>query len=175
MDHLVISALGADRPGIVDRLSQAVLENGCNVADSRMTVLGGEFAIILLISGNWNTISKVEQQLPKLGQELELTITQKRTDHQGNSSPSLSYMVEVISIDQPGIVHHLANFFSARGINIQELNTSSYAAAHTGTPMFSLHMTVNVPVETHIATLRDQFLEFCEGQNLDAVIEPMKI
>jgi len=175
MDYLVISALGADRPGIVDKLSQAILDNGCSIADSRMTVLGGEFAIILLISGQWNTLAKLEQMLPTLAQQLKLTITPKRTDQHQAEQSLLSYMVEVIAIDHPGIVHHLANFFSTRGINIQELNTTSYAAAHTGTPMFSLHMTVNVPAETHIATLREEFLDFCEGRNLDAVIEPLKL
>ena len=68
----------------------------------------------------------------------------------------------------------LANFFASRGISIQELTTNSYAAAHTGTPMFSLHMTINVPAHTLIAALRDEFLDFCEQLNLDAIIEPVK-
>ncbi|HDO34642.1 MAG TPA: glycine cleavage system protein R, partial [Chromatiales bacterium] len=55
---LVVSALGQDRPGIVNELSLAILNCGCNIEDSRMTVLGGEFAVILLVSGNWSTIAK---------------------------------------------------------------------------------------------------------------------
>ncbi|HDJ86419.1 MAG TPA: glycine cleavage system protein R, partial [Chromatiales bacterium] len=39
---LVVSALGQDRPGIVNELSLAILNCGCNIEDSRMTVLGGE-------------------------------------------------------------------------------------------------------------------------------------
>lgn len=49
---LVVSALGQDRPGIVNELSLAILNCGCNIEDSRMTVLGGEFTVILLVSGN---------------------------------------------------------------------------------------------------------------------------
>ena len=52
---LVISALGDDRPGIVNDLSTVILEYGCNIADSRMSVLGGEFALILLVAGNWDS------------------------------------------------------------------------------------------------------------------------
>jgi len=71
-------------------------------------------------------------------------------------------------------VHHLASFFSQRNINIEDMSTSSYAAAHTGTPMFAVHMSVGIPAEIHIAALRDEFMEFCDTMNLDAVLEPIK-
>jgi glycine cleavage system transcriptional repressor len=77
-------------------------------------------------------------------------------------------------MDQPGIVHSLARFFSQRQINIQEMLTSSYAAAHSGTPMFSVHLTVAVPADIQIAALREEFMDFCDQLNLDAVIEPVK-
>ena len=70
-NFLVISALGKDRPGIVDQLSKLVLEHDCNIADSRMTVLGGEFAILLMVEGNWNTLSKLEDTLPTMEQQLQ--------------------------------------------------------------------------------------------------------
>jgi glycine cleavage system transcriptional repressor len=40
--------------------------------------------------------------------------------------------------------------------------------------MFSVHMTVHVPASTHISTLREEFMEFCDELNLDALIEPVK-
>lgn len=172
--HLVISALGADKPGIVNGLSKAILECGCNIVDSRMTVLGGEFAVILLISGNWNAVAKLENALPGLGKRLDLTIASKRTEQRKSVNNLLPYAVDVISIDHPGIVYNLANFFSSRNINIQDLVTSSYSAAHTGTPMFSVHMIVNIPGDMQIAGLREEFMDFCDEFNLDAVIEPLK-
>lgn len=172
--HLVISAVGADKPGIVNGLSKAILESGCNIVDSRMTVLGGEFAIILLVSGNWNAVAKLENTLPNLGKRLDLSITSKRTEQRKPASNLLPYAVDVVSIDHPGIVYNLANFFSSREINIQDLVTTSYSAAHTGTPMFSVHMIVNIPSDMHIAALREEFMDFCDELNLDAVIEPVK-
>ncbi|MEW7978810.1 MAG: glycine cleavage system protein R [Candidatus Sedimenticola endophacoides] len=173
-NYLVISALGKDRPGIVNALSKAILEEGCNIADSRMTVLGGEFAILLMVEGNWNTLSRLEQNLPQIEAQLELTIISKRTEGRTGGLELLPYAVEVVALDHPGIVHHLASFFSSRDINIEDLITTSYAAAHTGTPMFSVSMTVGIPADLHIATLRDEFLEFCDSMNLDAVLEPLK-
>lgn len=174
-NFLVISALGKDRPGIVDQLSKLVLEHDCNIADSRMTVLGGEFAILLMVEGNWNTLSKLEGTLPTMEQQLQLTIIAKRTEERRPGGSLLPYGVDVVSMDHPGIVHHLASFFSSRNINIEDMATSSYAAAHTGTPMFAVHMAVGIPSDVHIATLRDEFMEFCDSMNLDAVLEPIKL
>ncbi len=171
-NYLVISALGKDRSGIVDELSKAILDIGCNIADSRMTVLGGEFAILLMVEGNWNTLGKMEEAIPGLEQALDLTIIVKRTEGRDRSAPYLPYVVDVVSLDHPGIVHQLANFFSKRKINIEDMATTSYAAAHTGTLMFSVHMTVGIPGDIHIASLRDDFMEFCDAINLDAIIEP---
>lgn len=175
MDNLlVITAVGNDRPGIVDKLSMAILDCGCSINDSRMTVLGGEFALILLVSGKWNELAKLENQLPALGDTLELTITSKRTEVETRQPNLLSYSVDVVSIDHPGIVYKIANFFSSRNINIRELNTNSYAAAHTGTPMFTINMVVNVPTDIRIANLREEFLDFCDELNMDAALEPTK-
>ena len=172
--QLVIAALGEDQPGLVDRLSGWVLESGCSIADSRMTVLGGEFAVLLLVAGNWNSLAKLESQCDAMQDQLGMTLNIKRTDPKPAEGDFLPYGVDVVALDHPGIVHNLANFFSQRSINIQDLSTSSYAAAHTGTQMFAVHMTLDVPADTHIASLREEFLDFCDRLNLDAVIEPVK-
>ena len=75
MEHfLVISALGADRTGIVDELARAASETRCNIADSRMIVMGQEFALIMMLSGTWDAIAKLEAQLPNLGKRLGLVL-----------------------------------------------------------------------------------------------------
>lgn len=173
-NFLVISAIGSDRPGIVNELSQAILDHDCNICDSRMTVLGGEFAILLMVEGNWNTLAKLEEILPGLGENLDLTIISKRTEEKSPAGSLLPYAVEVVSMDHPGIVHSLAGFFSQRKINIEDMITSTYAAAHTGTTMFSVNMSVGIPADIHIASLREEFMEFCDALNLDAVLEPLK-
>ncbi len=173
-NYLVVSTLGEDRPGIVNELSQTVMENGCNIMDSRMTVLGSEFAMIMLVSGNWSAIAKLEDALRRLGTKLKLHVSSRRTELRGPSSNLIPYAIEVVAMDHPGIVHDVANFFSSRNINIEDLYTGSYQAPHTGTPMFSLHMTVGVPSDMSIASLRGEFMDFCDALNLDAMLAPVK-
>lgn len=172
--YLVISALGSDRPGIVNSLSKSIAEHGCSIEDSRATVLGGEFAVMLLVEGKWNTLAKVENALPELEQQLGMTIIAKRTGERESSRRLVPYGVEVVSMDHPGIVNSLAGFFADRDINIEDMVTSTYAAAHTGTPMFSVNMTVGIPSDLHIAALREEFMDYCDSLNLDAVLEPLK-
>jgi glycine cleavage system transcriptional repressor len=172
--YLVISALGKDRPGIVNQLTRAVLEAGCNVEDSRMTVLGGEFVVMLLVSGVWNAIAKFESQARALEKRLELVIVTKGTEPRAIKDRMVPYVVDVVSMDHPGIVNEVAEFFSTRNINIEDLSTWTYAAAHTGTPMFSMNMTISIPAEVSIGQLRDEFTRFCDSLNLDATLEPAR-
>ena len=172
--YLVVSALGKDRPGLVEALSQSIVECGCNINDSRMAVMGEEFAIIMLLSGNWNAIAKFETAVPRFEEKLELAIQLKRTDTRPATDKVIPYGVEVVALDHPGIVHDIAGFFFQREINIEDLYTSTYRAPHTGALMFSLHMTVGIPSDIAIAAIRGEFMDFCDDRNLDAMLAPVK-
>lgn len=168
---LVISALGNDQPGIVNELSKAILEQGGNISESKMTILGGEFAMMLLTTGSQECIDNIISKLEKTGETLNLTLIAKETQAQESNNKRLPYQVSVVSMDHPGIVHHISDFLSSRNLNIEEIETKTYPAAHTGTPMFSLDMTVSIPAESSVRSLRDEFITFCDDLNLDATLE----
>ena len=173
-EQLVISAIGTDRPGIVNELSQLIVRNNGNIDDSRMTVLGGEFAIILLISAPHDDLDIIESILNKEAGRLALSIISKRTGSPDSTADTIPYLVDVVSIDNPGIVYKLADFFSCRNINIQNMRTDRYQAPHTGTQMFSIEMIIAIPSNIIIPDLRDEFLDLCEEMNLDASIEAVR-
>lgn len=173
-NHLVLAALGADKTGIVDEIARTASESKCSIADSRMVVMGQEFSLIMMVSGTWDAIAKFETQVPTLERRLSLSIITKRTAQREPQRESMPYNVDVIALDNPGIVHEIANFFASQGINIESLETSNYAAPHTGSPMFALSMMVNIPAKAHLASLRENFLMFCDDRNLDAILEPYK-
>ena len=173
--HLVMSALGKDKPGIVDQLSRAIFECECNIQDTRMAVLTGEFALLMAIEGSWDKLARLENQLPELQKNLGLRIVTERSEPTVTASNLLPYGIDLISMDQPGIVYKLSRFFAERKINVEDMVTHRYAAAHTGTPMFSVRMSVGIPADTHISSLRDAFMDFCDELNLDAVLEPIKM
>jgi glycine cleavage system transcriptional repressor len=171
---IAISAIGSDRTGLVYDLTRAIADCGGNILESRMTALGNEFAVLMLVGGNWHTLAKLEGELAKLSEASGLTITSRRTEPRQPRTDMVSYTVDVVCLDQPGVLHSLSGFFSSRGIDIGDVNTRSYNAAHTGAPMFSVYMVVHVPTRIHIAALREEFLDLCDHLNLDAILEPLK-
>jgi glycine cleavage system transcriptional repressor len=139
-----------------------------------MTSLGVEFAMLLLVSGNWHSLAKLEGELKKLADTTGLALQLKRTEPKGARTDMLPYSVDVVCLDQTGIVSSLSGFFASRGVDIAEVSTRVYPAAHTGALMFSVQMIVNVPSRIHVAQLREEFLELCDSLNLDAILEPVK-
>lgn len=171
---LAITASGEDRVGLVEQLTNGITASGCNIEQSRMGVLGGQFALIMLVTGGEEALATLESQLARLGEELGLAIIHKWTRLREPGRPAMPYLVEVVALDHPGIVHSLASFFASHGINIEELETDSYAAPHTGTQMFAVHMTVGVPAQAQVSALRDEFFLYCDDLNLDATLEPAR-
>jgi len=168
--HLAVSAIGSDRTGMVHELTRVISES----SESRMASLGTEFAMLLLVSGNWHALAKLETELKRLADTSNLSIHLKRTEPRTARTDMLPYSIDVVCLDQSGIVSGLSGFFASRGIDIAEVSTRSYPAAHTGAPMFAVQMIVNVPSRIHVAHLREEFMEFCDSLNLDAILEPVK-
>ncbi len=139
-----------------------------------MTTLGSEFAVLMLVSGNWHTLGRLESALDKLGKDSGLAFSIRETGKRETKDDRMPYAVDVICLDSQGIVYELANFFASRNIEIADVATRSYAAAHTGANMFAVQMAINVPSSLHISQLREEFLEMCDRLNLDAILEPVK-
>lgn len=173
-ESIVLTASGEDRVGLVDRLTRAIAEAGGNIEESRMAALAGQFAVLMRISGSWDALAKLESRLPGVAEELGLAIVQRRTQAPTVPKPLIPYVVEVSALDQPGIVNSLAAFFARLRINIESLDTDAYPAPHTGAPMFAVRMTLGIPADAHIATLRGDFLDYCDEHNLDATFEPVR-
>ena len=171
---IVISAGGTDRAGVVNELSKVILDCGGNIEESRMTALGAEFAMLLLVSGNWATLGKLESALDKLAAKSGMSVEIRKTDQREAEIASMPFMLDIVSLDQPGIVFQVSSFLAARNIEIGDLATRRYAAAHTGSQMFAVQMTVNVPSTVHIAQLRDDYFELCDRMNVDGILEPVK-
>ncbi len=170
--YLIATALGSDRLGILEAFTKVSKQCGCNILESKLTIMGKECVFHLYFAGSWNTIAKLEAALPAKAQEWGFTLQTKRTfpNHQ---PPALSYSAQVIAQDRYGILNDLANFFMQYGINIQQMDCETYTVKNN-TLMANITFLLHIPVKQHIATIRDRFMSFCEDRNLDALIEPCK-
>lgn len=173
-NYVLITAVAKDSQPLLLPLTRRIRDCGCNVLESRLSCLGRDVVIACLVVGSWDAIAKLESGLPRLQREDGVQATMQRSEARANQATLLPYLVEVVAADKPGILHELAEFFSTRSISLEQLTSSRYRAMQTGAEMFSAQITIGVPAKTHIAALRDDFLEFCDALNLDAVMEPVK-
>ena len=171
---LVITCLGRDRPGLVGDLAGVVTGAGGNIRDSRMAILGGEFAVIMLVDTPASRVADLETALERHAADTALGLTFRATDDTGPVDGGRSYRVLADTMDHPGIVQEVARFFADQGANITALETRAWAAPHTGTPMFSLEMQVSVPATVSARSLREAFDQLCAEHDLDAEIEPLR-
>jgi glycine cleavage system transcriptional repressor len=166
MPTAVIATVAADRPGLVSELSELVLSLELNIEDSRMTVLGGEFAVLMAVAGSEAALDSLESTLGDRSQAADFVYLFRRTDEKAGQ-PGRRLTVRVEAMDHPGIVHGVANFFSRHGANIQELTTDTERAPHTGAPVFNLEMEVELPDPGALEGLERDFQSFCAREGLD--------
>jgi glycine cleavage system transcriptional repressor len=173
-NYLLINAFAPQPESPLVAVTRRIADCGCNLVEARVATLGHDVSVLALALGPWDAIAKLENALNKLERGENLRITHFRTGPKPVQNNLLPYVVEVVASDRPGILHQLAEFFSRRAITIEQLHSARYRAMQTGADMFSAQITVGIPSSTHIAALRDDFLEFCDGLNLDAIMDPMK-
>ncbi len=172
--NIVISVLGEHRADLISNITQIILDCGGNIIESRMSVVAGECTLLLMVAGGWHTSGKLEKGLQQYADESDLSIRLRLASKTTTELDRVPYVIDAVCMDKQGIVYELTGFFIERDIEIAELNTRSYPAAHTGAPMFAVQMAIKIPAQAHISTLREEFLEFCDSINLDAILEPVK-
>ena len=137
-----------------------------------MAVLGGEFAAILLVSGEEAAVERLISDMPDLGERLGLHIELKSTGPPVRDATARPYLLESISLDTPGIVHSITGLLRKYAINIEDLETETTAAPWTGAPMFIMKARVNVPASVSLTRLRDEIAELASEQDLDIKLSP---
>ena len=174
-EYLTIIAIGLNCFDIAHRMTELIYSAHCEIESTHMHQCGSEFTMIFLVSGNWNVIAKLETALDDLQAEMKCDIIYKRTMHELSKHPGMPYLVQMVAPYDACILSEMIVFFTEQKINIREVTGYRYIAQQTGAQMFNLQMIVELPFDTNISDLREQFMLFCEGVNIDATIEPDKL
>ena len=165
--HLILTAVGPDRVGLVEKIAAFIARHGCNIEDSKMAVFCGEFAVIVLISGDGTKLVKIASDYHEIETETGLTISIKTPAVRKTEDSYLPYKLTASCMDHPGIVYQISNVLSGMGVNIESMETKTYAAPISGTPIFQLEADLTVPTRTNIAELRERFGDIQRQENID--------
>lgn len=142
MPALAVTAVGADRPGIVARVARVLLDHEGNIADSSMTILGGHFAIVLLVETEAPP-AVLETALGEATADLGLVVTVRPVRaRDAAASAAASHVLSVYGADRPGIVAAVAEVLAEREVNVTHLRTRVLEGAGT---VYAMLMEVSVP------------------------------
>jgi len=170
--YSVLTAIGADRVGIVEDIAGLVTSRGGNIEESKMAVLGGEFAAIMLIAMPGPALAALDVLLGGLGQELGLHLALKPTTQPRATASGRPYFLETISLDTPGIVQAVTALLKRHRINIEELETETLPAPWTGAPMFRMRATLILGATVSLAALKADLVELEGERDLDINLKP---
>jgi glycine cleavage system transcriptional repressor len=174
MPHAILTAIGNDRPGLVDEVSQYIFQRGGNIEDSRMVNLRGQFAMMVLLSGSEGVLSRVRQELGDLSGQTSLQADLRPA--QAPAAPAgeaLPFRLRGTGLDQQGLVHRVSHLLRGMNVNIESLDSRLTPAPYTGAPMFEMELILAVPKATPLSQLRQKLAGVCDDLNIDWELEPV--
>lgn len=150
--HFAVTIISKDRPGIVADTTEVLYRLGCNIEDSSCTMLGGDFAMILIVSHEKPfPKSRLNDEFKQM-QERTGLVVHLRTLHDDELFPSKGdgelCLISVYGSDQPGIVYRVTRTLADSGINITDLNTRLIGSKDE--PVYVLMLEAILPVNMSV-------------------------
>ncbi len=169
-----VSAIGRDRPGIVASVAGVLLEHGLNIADSQMTILGGHFAMTLLVSApEAAEVEDLRASLERARRELGLeAATLNEVADEPHEAAVPSHTVTVYGVDHPGIVHAVTTLLADRGVNITDLTTRLVGGDRE--PIYAMMMEVALPDASISEPLAEALAVVAGEQGVEVVLRPLE-
>jgi len=162
---LVMTAIGNDRPGLVEQLAQAVSRNGGNWLESSMSQLAGKFAGILRVSVPDDKADQLIKDLEALGGSLKLVIEKVSGAREDAASQTLT--LSLIGNDRPGIIREISAALAEQQVNVEELNTECTVAPMSGETLFNAEARLRVPPEMNLDAIQRRLEQIADDLIVD--------
>lgn len=172
--NIVLTLTGKDKIGLVEQVTSLVVKRSGNVESSRMARLGGEFAMLMLVTVSDTEFPNLDKDFQGLrGEGYQVALMQTEDDSKKYAG-WLPYEIEVTGADHEGIIHEISRHLAAQGINIENMDTSSAPAPMSGTPLFTMKGIVLVPPKLNFNAWSDALEEVGDKLNVSLKIEAVR-
>lgn len=170
---LVMTVIGADRPGLVQMVAARVADHGGNWLESRMCRLGGQFAGILRVEVAKERRDELVNALRTLEVDgLRVIIHAEGAVGATVGTHAALAHVEIVGQDRPGILRSVSGVFATHGVNVEELASERVPAPHGGGTLFQARATVSVPPQVKLAAVRADLEKIAADLMVDLKLEP---
>ena len=180
MSHVAVTAVGLDRPGIVAAVTKVLVEHGCNLEDTSMTILRGHFAMMLVVAAPEGVdAAGLEAALAAPAAELGLVVTVRPIEEDDDGAApgegagegeGEEWTVSVYGADRPGIVYGVASLLAELGVNIVDLTTR--VIGDPAQPVYAMLLDVTVPAGVDAAGLQRRLEALAGELGVDCSLHP---
>lgn len=173
--RFVLTLTGSDRIGLVEHVTELILECGGDVQASRMARLGGEFAMLLLVSIPETNTEQFSDNMKLLVNEgFKVSVTETEKDVTAGRKDWLPYLIQVHGANHEGIIHEIAEHLSKQGINIESIDTNVVPEPMSGAPLFTMETMVLAPPHLSENVWRQELEEVADRLNVELQVSPYK-
>lgn len=170
MASVIMTLVGPDRPGLVDKISDAVQQNEGNWLQSRMARLAGQFAGIVRIDVSPDRVESLKASLNALADQ-QLTIVTALDSVEPQPASSTPLTVNVVGNDRPGIVRRISAVLSSHEVNVEELITECKDAPHSGGSLFEATARLQIPEGMSVELLQDELERIATDLMIDISVD----
>jgi len=173
--RFVLTLTGSDRIGVVQHITESILECGGDVQASRMARLGGEFAMLLLVSIPDTETRRLSDNVQNLtGEGFKVSLTETEWGVASRRKDWLPYQINVRGANHEGIIHQISEHLSKQGINIESVDTNVVPAPMSGAPLFTMEAIVVVPPELPKSVWHEKLEEAADRLNVELEVSLYK-
>jgi len=167
---LVLTIIGLDRPGLVERLSHTIAAHEASWQESRMSRLAGRFAGILRVQVPDPRLDSLEVAL--LGLEAEgLRVLVERSGDEGPVHEHRALLLELVGQDRPGIIRDVSEALAAREVNVIELESTCSSAPMAGEMLFTARARLSSPGGVSLDDLRETLEKIAHDLMVDLTLD----
>jgi glycine cleavage system regulatory protein len=167
---VVFTFVGADQPGLVEKLAQTVAQQGGNWLESRMSELAGQFAGIVQVEVSDAQFPALRAALLALSSD-DLSVVVASSRRETGVEDYRHLRLSIVGNDRPGIVREVASALAARRINVREMDTSVTSAPMSGDPLFEAVAHIQVPKALDLAELNAQLDAIADALTVEIDLE----
>jgi glycine cleavage system regulatory protein len=175
---LVMTVIGADRPGLVQMVAARVADHGGNWLESRMCHLGGQFAGILRVEVGRDQRDGLVNALRTLEVDgLRIIIHAEGgavVAGAPDSAAGLLATLELVGQDRPGILRSVSGVLARHGVNVEELSSERVSAPMGGGTLFQAKATVFVPAAVKLCDVRADLERIATDLMVDLKLLPAR-
>jgi glycine cleavage system transcriptional repressor len=174
---VIITAAGPDRPGIVAGITRVLYDTGCNIEDTSMTLLRGEFAMMLIVRlprrlGLRGLEGRFQQIQKKLGLVLLINPLSAKEARRNRKPGGRSHILSVYGSDHPGIVYRVSRLLASRRINITDINTRVVGPPKK--PIYVMILEVDIPRDVKAGGFRAALRKLQKAVKVNITLHPVE-